>query len=247
MLMKTFDVYPAIDLRAGSVVRLVQGDPQRQTTYDANPAGTARRWMAAGAHWLHVINLDGALEEADQANWVALQEILRAAKQNLQPVKVQFGGGLRKLSIIEGAIACGVTRVILGTVAVQSPEVVSEAVRRFGEEAIAVALDFADEKVKLRGWLHESDLDPITLGKRLAELGVHTLIVTDITRDGVGVGVNVGIAQETARSSGLSVIASGGVASLKDVRQVRAAGIDGVIIGKALYQGTIDLKEALKC
>jgi len=245
--MNAFDIYPAIDLRAGSVVRLVQGDPQRQTTFSADPVGIARRWMAAGARWLHVVNLDGALEEADQANWNALQAILRAVREGRQPVKVQLGGGLRKLPDIERAIDCGASRVILGTVAVESPDIVLEAVHRFGGEAVAVALDLAGEKVKLRGWLHESDLDPLALGKKLAELGVQTLIVTDTTRDGIGTGINVAAAKGIASSSGLSVIASGGVASLEDVRKVREAGLQGLIIGKALYQGTIDLAEALKC
>jgi phosphoribosylformimino-5-aminoimidazole carboxamide ribotide isomerase len=240
--MNPFTVYPAIDLRAGAVVRLVRGNPAQQTVYGDDPAGVASRWLAAGATWLHVVDLDGALTgsthgldgEQEPDNLRALGEILATAAGR---ASVQFGGGLRALTDIERVLSLGVDRVILGTAAIESPELVAEAVAHFGAERVA----------KVRGWTRPADVDPITLGKRLVKLGVRTVVYTDISRDGVGSGVDVQGTRQLAEEIGLSVIASGGVASLGDIRQVRAAGLSGIIIGRALYQGAISLKEALVC
>jgi phosphoribosylformimino-5-aminoimidazole carboxamide ribotide isomerase len=250
--MNPFTVYPAIDLRAGAVVRLVRGNPAQQTVYGDDPAGVASRWLAAGATWLHVVDLDGALTgsthgldgEQEPDNLRALGEILATAAGR---ASVQFGGGLRALTDIERVLSLGVDRVILGTAAIESPELVAEAVAHFGAERVAVGIDAQGNRVKVRGWTRPADVDPITLGKRLVKLGVRTVVYTDISRDGVGSGVDVQGTRQLAEEIGLSVIASGGVASLGDIRQVRAAGLSGIIIGRALYQGAISLKEALVC
>ncbi len=250
--MDLFTVYPAIDLRAGAVVRLVRGDPAQQTVYGDDPAGVASRWLAAGATWLHVVDLDGAFagspHEIDgvqsSANRGALGEILTAAAGR---ARVQFGGGLRTLTDVERILSLGVGRAILGTAAIESPELVAEAVARFGKERVGVGIDARRHRVQVRGWTRTADVDPITLGKRLVELGVQTVVYTDISRDGVGSGVDVDGARRLAQETGLSVIASGGVASLRDVQQVRAAGLSGVIIGRALYEGGVSLKEAFLC
>jgi phosphoribosylformimino-5-aminoimidazole carboxamide ribotide isomerase len=242
-----FIVFPAIDLRAGRVVRLAQGDPRRQTVYGDDPAAVARQWAAAGANWIHVVNLDGAFEEEHSGraspNRLSLTAILAAAG----PARVQFGGGLRTLADIENALAAGVARAILGTAAVTDPALVEQALARFGPERLAIGIDARDGRVRLRGWTESGGIDPISLGRQLKEQGVHTVVYTNIARDGVGQGVDVVAARELAKATGLQVVASGGVASLADVSAVRRAGLAGVIVGRALYEGQIDLAEALRC
>lgn len=245
--MSEFTIYPAIDLRGGKVVRLKQGDPTRETIYGDDPGATAQRWLKFGAKWLHVINLDGALEESDSANLVSLKAILDVATQNVPKGHIQYGGGVRTLSDIERAISLGVDRVILGTVAISSSETVQRAVEDYGSDKIAVAIDVYDGRVKVRGWQQQTDQDPVSLGRHLVKLGVTTLIYTNIARDGVGSGVDVTTTQLLAYDTGLSVIASGGVNSLDDVNKVNSAGLDGLIIGRALYDGKVSLEEALKC
>lgn len=243
--MNEFVVYPAIDLRNGQVVRLVHGDPGRQRIFDSDPLAVAARWTEAGATWLHVVNLDGAFGEAEGArrNW----EIVSA----LVPIgpRIQFGGGLRTLADVERAGALGVARVVLGTAAVEQPQLLGEAVRQFGAQAIAVGLDARQERVKTRGWQAESGLSATALGRRMADLGVRYAIHTDIARDGALAGMDARASAALARVTGLRVIASGGAASLEDVRQCRqlcSAGVAGVILGRALYEGAIDLREALR-
>jgi phosphoribosylformimino-5-aminoimidazole carboxamide ribotide isomerase len=237
--MTDFVVYPAIDLRAGKVVRLAQGDPARQTTYSDDPAAVARRWLGEGATWLHVVNLDGAFGEAGRANATALREILATG------ARVQFGGGLRTLADVERAIELGAARVILGTVAVERPERVRTAIERFGPERIGVGIDARDGRVHVRGWERTTEVDPIALGQQVRAIGVTTVVFTDIRRDGTGRGVNVAATQRLAEATGVSVIASGGIASIEDVRRVHAAGLAGVIIGRALYEGQLRLEEIM--
>jgi phosphoribosylformimino-5-aminoimidazole carboxamide ribotide isomerase len=238
-MMTDFIVYPAIDLRGGKVVRLRQGDPNRQTVYGSDPASAARRWLAEGAMWLHVINLDGALDDAAAANANALREILSTG------ARVQFGGGLRTLSDIERVIELGVSRAILGTVAVENPDLVRLALQRFGADRIGVGIDARGGRVRVRGWEQDAGIDPIALGLQLREMGVTTIVFTDITRDGVGRGINVEATERVARETGLSVIAAGGAVSLDDVRRTRQAGLAGVIVGRALYEGQLSLAEIL--
>ncbi len=245
--MPTFAVFPAIDLRAGRVVRLAQGDPGRQTVYSDDPAKVARQWLAAGARWLHVVNLDGAFGERDTENRKALRAVLEATTKVGNMPRVQFGGGLRSLDDVEQAISMGVSRAILGTAAIEAPDLVATAVARFGPEKIVVGIDARDNQVRVRGWSKKTQIDPATLGKELYALGLRLIVYTNIARDGVGSGVDVAATQRLAEATGLRVIASGGVASLKDVERVRSARLSGVIIGRALYEGQIDLKEALEC
>jgi phosphoribosylformimino-5-aminoimidazole carboxamide ribotide isomerase len=239
--MSTFTVFPAIDLREGSVVRLRQGDPGRQTTYSLDPAETARRWCKAGARWLHIVDLDGAFGNSSAANQLALEAILASG------ASVQFGGGLRSMEQIQRALDLGVQRAILGTVAIEDPSLLSRAVAQFGPEHIAVAIDVYGNRVRTRGWTSEAESSPIDLGIRLHAAGVLTIILTDISRDGMQGGLNLPMTRKLAVETGLDVIASGGVSSLEDVSRVHAAGLYGVVIGRALYDGQISLEEALKC
>lgn len=240
-----FIVYPAIDLRAGQVVRLMQGDPARQTAYGNDPGSMALRWLDAGAKWLHVVNLDGAFGEPDQQNRSALRRILEVSAQ--AGAQVQFGGGLRSLADIEGAFLLGVNRVILGTVAVEAPELAAEALQRYGSQRVGLGLDARQGKVQVRGWQAGSALDALTLGKQLFDLGFRLAVYTDVDRDGAGSGVDASGARLLAQHTGLDVIASGGVAALEDVRLARHAGLKGVIIGRALYDGRVSLQEAFTC
>lgn len=232
-------VYPAIDLRRGRVVRLIHGDPARETVHGDDPVAVAARWLDAGAQWLHVVNLDGALGETGQA-----LDALGAIAALGAPV--QFGGGLRSLDDAARALEAGARRVILGTLAVREPEQAGEAVSRFGADAVAVALDARGDRVATHGWQQVSAWTPADLGRRFAALGVRHALFTDVSRDGDLSGVAVEATAALARETGLAVIASGGVASLDDLRALRAAGdIAGVVIGQALYRGVFTLPEAL--
>jgi len=241
--MSEFTIYPAIDLRGGQVVRLKEGDPDRQTAYSSDPAKMAHRWLSMGASWLHVINLDGAFGENDAANQQALRAILSMAEEF--GAQVQFGGGLRSLVTIEAALETGVQRVIIGTLAVEQQDVLEMALSRFGPERIAVGIDARDGLVRVRGWQDDSGVPATDLARQMQTLGLHTVIFTDVSRDGMGSGLNIAATRELGEVSGLDVIASGGVHTLKDVQAAREAGLGGVIIGRALYEGTIDLEEAL--
>jgi phosphoribosylformimino-5-aminoimidazole carboxamide ribotide isomerase len=239
----SFTIYPAIDLRNGKVVRLKEGDPARMKAYSDDPAETARKWFGMGARWLHVINLDGAFDENDSSNRMALNSILKVA--NEFNACVQFGGGMRSLTAVENAIALGVDRVILGTIAIEQPEVVKEALEKFGPKKIAVGIDARDGLVRVRGWKEGSDIAATDLALQMGTFGLRTVIFTDIRRDGLGSGLNIPSTHELAEVSGLDVIASGGVHTLEDVLAARSANLCGVIIGRAIYEDTLDLKEAL--
>ena len=262
----TFTIYPAIDLRGGQVVRLRQGDPVAQTTFGDDPAATARRWAAAGAEWLHVVNLDGAFAPGknDRGGDRPVAGDGRIAGINLQrlaeiraavALPVQFGGGMRALADVALALELGATRVVLGTVAVRKPEIVREAVRQFGSERIVAGIDARDGLVATHGWRETSALDALTVALRMRDLGVQRVVYTDIARDGTLSGVNVTATVALAQQSGLNVIASGGVASLADIRALAGCapdptgtvpgGVAGVIVGQALYTGAIDLAAAV--
>ncbi|MDH7487852.1 MAG: 1-(5-phosphoribosyl)-5-[(5-phosphoribosylamino)methylideneamino] imidazole-4-carboxamide isomerase [Anaerolineae bacterium] len=257
-------VYPAIDLRGGRVVRLRQGRAEAETVYADDPAAVARRWVAQGAEWLHIVNLDGAFSRiTDHASRIThhgsrithhgsrmplnlqrLQEICAA----VPATPIQFGGGLRTLADIELALTLGAARVVLGTAAVQEPELVGEAVQRFGAERVAVALDARQGRVAIHGWRETSKVTAVALGRAMRKCGVCYALYTDIARDGMLTGVNVAATAALAQATGLRVIASGGVATLDDVRRLRAqeaSGIVGVIIGQALYSGALSLADVL--
>jgi len=236
----SFTVYPAIDLRGGRMVRLKEGDPARMTSYSDDPVDVARRWLDAGATWLHVVNLDGAFGESDNANHAALESILKCG------ARVQFGGGMRSMDAIEAALSLGISRVVLGTIAIEQPDVVAEAQKRFGAERIAVGIDARDGLVRTRGWKVNSGVKATHLAFQMRTLGLATVIFTDVSRDGLGSGVNIPSTRELAEVSGLDVIASGGVHTIEDVIAAKDAGLAGVIIGRALYDGTVELGRALK-
>ena len=245
--MTPFDIYPAIDLRRGRVVRLELGDPARETVFSDDPAAAARRWIDAGATWLHVVNLDGAFAEAGRANWDALGTIVAAGG-----VRVQFGGGLRTGDDVAAALAAGVDRVVLGTAALESPELLAETVAQFGAARVAVGIDARDGRVRVRGWQTATELSPLDVALAARAAGVRTVIYTDIARDGVLSGVNGPATVALAAASGLDVIASGGARDLADVGQLAALApsaapgrLAGVIIGRALYDGRIDLAQVI--
>ncbi len=235
------NIYPAIDLRNGQVVRLKYGDPNQQTVFEADPLKVARRWAEAGSAWLHVVNLDGAF--GDDASAAAKNRAL------LKPLceiglRVEFGGGVRSMNDIETVLAAGVERVILGTIAIEQPTIVVEAIKAFGAAHIVVGLDARDGQVKTRGWQSDGGVDVISIGRQLRSSGVELIVHTDIGRDGVLSGVNAAASIELARETGLKVIASGGVSSIEDVKSLKnKPEIDGVIIGRALYTGAIDLRD----
>ena len=231
-------VIPAIDLRDGRCVRLYQGDYSRERIFADNPADVARHWVSEGATRLHVVDLDGA-REGQPANAEAVRAIVEATG-----VPVQLGGGLRTLEAIEGALALGVERVILGTVAVESPEVVAEAVKRWGE-AIIVGVDAREGKLAVRGWREGSELTAIDLIRKMESAGVARFIYTDIARDGTLTEPNYAALAEVLAATRRPVIASGGVAELAHLERLAALGVEGAIVGMALYAGTIDLHEAI--
>ena len=236
-------IYPAIDLRAGRVVRLRQGRAEDETVYDDDSAQVAARWQNEGAEWLHIVNLDGAFGDASSAN---LRELTRMIANVSIPV--QFGGGLRDMASIDAALALGVSCVVVGTAAIENPQLVSDAINRFGAERVAVGIDARDGMVATRGWREQLQIAVLDLARQMAERGITRIVYTDIARDGMLRGIDAKQVADFARATGLRVIASGGVASVDDVESLRAResdGIEGVIIGQALYTGTLKLREAM--
>ena len=242
-----FTIYPAIDLREGQVVRLLQGDPGKKTVYGNSPASAAQNWIERGASWLHVVNLDGAFGEKGEANLRALAEILELTQRQTPIVNVQFGGGLRSLSDVEKALQAGVSRVMLGSLAVEAPEIIQAALEQYEAERIGLAMDVRDGKVRTRGWMEETQLDPVRVGAQFYQMGLRICTYTEISRDGGGTGIDIQGTTRFAEGTRLDVIASGGVGSLDDVQRVKQARLSGVIIGRALYDGKIKLEEALQC
>lgn len=231
-------LYPAIDLKGGACVRLAQGDMARATVFNPDPAAQARRFAAAGAEWLHVVDLDGAFA-GRSVNAEAVAAILAAVR-----VPLQLGGGIRDLAAVEAWLARGVARVILGTAAVKNPALVREACRKFPGR-VAVGIDARQGRVAVEGWAETSDLDVPTLARRFEDAGVAAIVFTDIDRDGLLGGVDVAGTAALARSLRTPVIASGGVGGIEDIQRLSGAGIAGVVVGRALYDGRLDLAAAL--
>ena len=279
-------------------MRLRQGDPDRETRYANDPLSVARRWQEAGAAWLHIVNLDGAFDEGGRENQAALEHILTTG------LKIQFGGGVRDFATLSWALNLGVRRVVIGTAAVKNPELVDDALRAFGPDRIALGIDARDGQVRTHGWTEAAPTTAVELARHWAVRGVRWVIFTDVSRDGMGSGLNLKTTMQLAQvaapsassgqapsassgqapsaSSGqapsatdaasasgqapsatdvasasgqapstgarrrLHVIASGGVAGLADVREAYQAGLSGVIIGRALYEGQVVLEEALR-
>jgi phosphoribosylformimino-5-aminoimidazole carboxamide ribotide isomerase len=235
-------IFPAIDLRAGRVVRLQQGRADAETKYSDDPAQVAARWQDEGAEWLHVVNLDGAFGESSSANLRESARIIGAVS-----IPVQFGGGLRDLASIESALARGVTRVVIGTAAIENPQFVSDALARFGAARVVVGIDARAGMVATRGWREQSGVRAVDLARQMRARGVARIVYTDIARDGMLRGVDAGALADLARAAKVRVIASGGVASLRDIRALAARkDIEGVIVGQALYTHAINLKEAIQ-
>lgn len=240
--MSTFIIYPAIDIRGGKCVRLLQGDYDQETVYGDRPAEMAVRFEQAGAGWLHVVDLDGA-KEGRPVNLDAIEAIVREVR-----MPVQVGGGLRTIEDVERLLGLGVKRVILGTAAIEDRAFVEKALERHGE-GIAIGIDARDGYVATRGWLETSEVRADELAIALADAGAQTFIFTDIRRDGMMQGPNVEAIVSLARACGRSVIASGGVSTYADLERLaehRGEGVAGAITGKALYTGAIDLAQALE-
>lgn len=234
-------LFPAIDILGGKCVRLVKGDFNRETVFADRPADMAVRWEQSGADYLHVVDLDGA-RSGKPVNLPALTEILQEVK-----LPVQLGGGIRDLKTVESLLKMGVSRVILGSIAVKNPALVTEAIANFGEQ-IVVGIDARDGIVAVDGWGQSGDMAAELLALKMAACGVTRIIYTDISRDGTLEGVNVTATAQLARYSGLKVIASGGVKDLADIESLLACDeeqVEGVIIGKAIYTGALDLQQAL--
>ncbi len=234
-------VYPAIDLKAGQAVRLLRGEMDSATVFNEDPAAQARSFAAAGFSWLHLVDLDGAFA-GQPMNRAAVEGILAAVE-----VPVQLGGGIRDMATVEGWLAAGVRRVILGTAAVEQPQLVRDACRRFPGQ-VAVGIDARAGRVAVKGWAEESALEAVDLARQFVDAGVAAIVYTDIDRDGALQGVNVAATCELARAVPVPIIASGGVASLDDIAALMAVedtGIEGVICGRALYDGRIDPASAL--
>ncbi len=240
--MNDFIVYPAIDLRCGQVVRLRQGRADQQKTYSGDPVEVAREWVRQGAQWLHIVNLDGAFEENTAENGPAIRGILAALYGK---VNIQLGGGIRGIKQIRSLLAMGVSRVVLGTAILEDPTFAAQVLKTYPAEVLAFGLDARGDELMSRGWRTASGQSPRELSLTLAEMGAQTLIYTNIQKDGMQSGVDWSGTQKVAQESGLDVIASGGTAALEDVAAVRRAGLAGVIVGRALYEGNFTLKEAL--
>jgi phosphoribosylformimino-5-aminoimidazole carboxamide ribotide isomerase len=238
--VSAFELIPAIDLLGGKCVRLTQGRYDAATEYDADPAGVAARFAAHGIRRLHVVDLDGA-KRGEPVNTAAVRAILAAAKG----VPVELGGGIRTLAGVETWLGLGVERAILGTAALRDPQLVREAARAFPGR-VGVGIDARGGKVAVQGWLETSETDALSLARRFEDAGVAAIVYTDIARDGTGEGVNLAETTALARATSIPVIASGGVGSLADVRAARASGVAGLIVGRALYTGAVDLAAALE-
>jgi phosphoribosylformimino-5-aminoimidazole carboxamide ribotide isomerase len=231
-------VLPAIDIKDGQCVRLYQGDYAQVTTYDTDPVRVARRWQTAGASWLHVVDLDGAAL-GQPVNVEAIERI-RAATS----LHIELGGGMRSLEHIEHMLALGINRIVLGTVALTDRELLEQALQHWGE-CIAIGLDARDGSIAIAGWRETSRVQATALATELSTLGAQRFIYTDIARDGVLGGPNLGAIREMQRATTRPLIASGGVASLADLRSLASLGVEGAIVGKAIYTGDVDLAIAV--
>ena len=232
-------IFPAIDLRGGKCVRLIQGDFDKETVYSDDPQATALKWQSMGAKFLHVVDLDGARAGSPQ-NLDAIKKIIDAVK-----IPIEVGGGIRTLDDAEKLLSLGVRRVILGSVAVENISLVREAAQKFGDRVV-VGIDARNGFVAVHGWEKSSEVTVGALAKEIVAAGVKTIIYTDISKDGMLSGVNASAFVELQIFSGAEIIASGGVKSLEDIRALKLSGVGGVIVGKAIYSGTLDLAAAIE-
>jgi phosphoribosylformimino-5-aminoimidazole carboxamide ribotide isomerase len=233
------ELFPAIDIRGGRVVRLSQGSAARETVYHDDPVRVAETFVEAGARWIHLVDLDRAFDQGD--NDGAVRRVVDRAGQR---VRLQLGGGLRTLDRVRAALELGVARIVIGTAAATDPAMLDAAVALTPPKRLAVGLDTRDGLVAVRGWTETSTLRTDDLARRVVEQGIDTLIYTDVARDGMLEGPDLDGAV-TLQATGARVVASGGVASLADLRRIDQAGLAGAIVGRALYEGRIALTEAL--
>ncbi len=232
-------LYPAIDMIDGQCVRLIQGDYRKKTTFSEDPLAVALRWQEEGGEFIHLVDLDGA-KNGEMPNFDIICTIAKELR-----IPIEVGGGIRDMRAVEKYLEHGVNRVILGTAAIKNPEFVKEAVKEYGHR-IVVGIDAKDGMVAVSGWEEVSQVSALSLAKRMEQLGVATLIYTDIATDGMLKGPNITAMQEMAEYVTIDVVASGGVSSLKDLEKLTQTGVEGAIIGKALYTGHIQLGEAVE-
>ncbi|MDP7439159.1 MAG: 1-(5-phosphoribosyl)-5-[(5-phosphoribosylamino)methylideneamino]imidazole-4-carboxamide isomerase [SAR324 cluster bacterium] len=235
---------PAIDLKNGRCVRLLQGEAAAETVYSDDPAAMARSFEDAGAKRLHLVDLDGAFK-GKGANLVSIRSILK----NIS-IPVQLGGGLRNAENIEQMFELGVSSVIVGTMAVKNPDVLEEVIQRFSGEKVILGIDARDRKVSIEGWQEGTEIDDVEFALRWKKFGIQRIVFTDIARDGMLSGPNLEALGDFARRTGLKIVASGGVSSMGDLELLKTLEVDGVdqvISGKAIYEGKLDLKEIFKC
>ena len=232
-------IYPAIDIKDGKCVRLLRGSFDDVTVYGDNPAEMARKWESLGGEYIHVVDLDGALK-GHGVNAEAIKEICKAVN-----VPVQTGGGIRSISDIEAKLECGISRVIIGTKAVSDAEFVKEAVKRYGDK-IVIGIDAKDGMVAIEGWEKTSEYRAVEFAKKMEEIGVKTIIYTDIATDGTLMGPNVDAMREMVNNTNMDIIASGGIGNIEHIKALIPTGVEGVITGRALYTGNINLCDAIK-
>ena len=242
-----FEIYPAIDIREGRVVRLLQGDYAQETSYSNDPLEVARNYKNAGAVWLHLVDLDAA----KAGSYTLLETATRMQKEI--GLKIQTGGGIRKKMDVEGLINAGIDRVVIGTLAIKQPELIAECIQEYGTERITVALDTRQDEngvwqLPVKGWTEQSEKNLFDMLDFYQENGLRHLLCTDIARDGMLSGLNNDLYAEIAnRFAVLEVQASGGVKTLQDIRDAKMAGAGGAILGRALLEGRFSLQEALAC
>lgn len=232
-------IYPAIDIKNGQCVRLRQGSFEDVTVYGDDPIKMAEEWVKQGATYLHIVDLDGA-KEGNGVNSAAIQII--TARYN---IPVQTGGGIRTMRDIENSLNLGVSRVILGTAAVKNPGLVKEAVRIYGNK-VAVGIDAKNGQVAISGWKEVSQISALELCCQMADFGVETIIYTDIAKDGMMSGPNIEETKRIVEATGINIIGSGGISSMEDLENMEAIGVQGTILGKSLYQKTLQLSEVIQ-
>jgi phosphoribosylformimino-5-aminoimidazole carboxamide ribotide isomerase len=234
------NLYPAIDIKNGSCVRLEQGDFDKVTKYSDSPVEMAKQFEAAGASKLHIVDLDGA-RSGENSNLEIIKEIV-----NNTNLFIEVGGGVRTIDRVKALIESGINRVIIGTAAIENPQLVKDAVTNFGDK-IAVGVDARDGYVAIHGWEKVTETDSLTFCKQLEEVGVTTVIYTDIARDGMLTGPNLKVYESLLKNTGLNIIASGGIGSIQDLVELNKLGVEGAITGKAIYEGKFTVEEALQC
>lgn len=231
-------LYPAIDLKDGKCVRLIQGDYNEVTVYGNHPGEMAKKWESLGGDFLHIVDLDGA-KAGKEVNGEAIRQIVEAID-----IPIELGGGIRSIEDIELQLSRGVHRVILGSVAIKNTALVKEAIDTFGADKIVVGVDAKNGMVAIEGWLEVTDTSALAFCKELEKMGVQTVIYTDIAKDGMMQGPNLEETKKLVENTHLNIVASGGVSSLEDLKALEKIGVYGAIIGKAIYTGAIDLEEA---